>query len=157
MAYSNLVVALARTLDVPLRYVRITQLPVNWEVGGRFFESSHMAVAVGTDASWDQAAIVDFGNVHTSAWRFSLYETVTDEEAFVLFQNNVAVQRLLAGDVAAPSASSASSRSAPRTCPRFPTTCPWCCCRPAGSERRWTCSWPRWSASPASARSTPTR
>jgi hypothetical protein len=100
MSYSNLLVALARTLDVPLRYVRITQLPVNWEVGGRFFESSHMAVAVGADSSWDQAAVVDFGSVHTSAWRFALYENVTDEEAFVLFQNNVAVQRLLAGDVA---------------------------------------------------------
>ncbi len=99
MSYSNLLVALARTLDVPLRYVRITQLPVNWELGGRFFESSHMAVAVGTDASWDQAVMVDYGSVHTSAWRFALYENVTDEEAFVLFQNNVAVQRLLAGDV----------------------------------------------------------
>ncbi len=99
MSYSNLLISLARTLDVPLRYVRITQLPVNWELGGRFFESSHMAVALGSDASWDQAAIVDFGNVHTSAWRFSMYETVTDEESFVLFQNNVAVQRLLAGDV----------------------------------------------------------
>lgn len=100
MSYSNLLVSLARTLDVPLRYVRITQLPVTWELDGRFFESSHMAVALGTDASWDQAAIVDFGNVHTSAWRFSMYENVTDEEAFVLFQNNVAVQKLLAGDVA---------------------------------------------------------
>jgi tetratricopeptide (TPR) repeat protein len=99
MSYANLLVALARTLDVPVRYVRITQLPVTWEAGGRFFESSHMAVALGRNASWDQAVIVDFGNVHTSPWRFSLYDDVPDEEAFVLFQNNVAVQRLLAGDV----------------------------------------------------------
>jgi len=99
MSYANLLVAMARTLDVPVRFVRITQLPVTWEAGGRFFESSHMAVALGRNASWDQAVIVDFGNVHTSPWRFSLYDDVPDEEAFVLFQNNVAVQRMLAGDV----------------------------------------------------------
>jgi hypothetical protein len=91
--------SLARILDVPVRFVRITQLPVTWEAGGRFFESSHMAVALGRNASWDQAVIVDFGNVHTSPWRFSLYDDVSDAEAFVLFQNNVGVQRLLAGDV----------------------------------------------------------
>ncbi len=99
MSYANLLVTLARTLDVPVRFVRITQLPVTWEAGGRFFESSHMAVALGRDAAWDQAVIVDFGNVHTSPWRFSLYDDVSDDEAFVLFQNNVAVQRMLAGDV----------------------------------------------------------
>ncbi len=100
MSYANLLVALARTLDVPVRFVRITQLPVTWEAEGRFFESSHIAVALGRNASWDQAVVVDFGNVHTSPWRFALYDDVPDEEAFVLFQNNVAVQRLLAGDVA---------------------------------------------------------
>jgi hypothetical protein len=99
MSYANLLVALARTMDVPVRFVRITQLPVTWEAGGRFFESSHMAVALGRDAAWEQAVIVDFGNVHTSPWRFSLYDDVSDEQAFVLFQNNVAVQKMLAGDV----------------------------------------------------------
>ena len=99
VSYANLLVALARTLDVAVRYVRITELPVTWEAGGRFFESSHMAVALGREAAWDQAVIVDFGNVHTSPWRFSLYDDVPDGQAFVLFQNNVAVQRLLAGDV----------------------------------------------------------
>ena len=99
VSYANLLVALARTLDVAVRYVRITELPVTWEAGGRFFESSHMAVALGREAAWDQAVIVDFGNVHTSPWRFSLYDDVSDDQAFVLFQNNVAVQRLLAGDV----------------------------------------------------------
>ena len=99
MAYANLLVALARSMDVPVRFVRITQLPVTWEAGGRFFESSHMAVAMGRNAAWDQAVIVDFGNVHTAPWRFSLYDDVSDEEAFVLFQNNIAVQKMLAGDV----------------------------------------------------------
>jgi len=99
MSYSNLLVAMARTLDVPVRFVRITQLPVSWEAGGRFFESSHMAVALGREAAWDQAVVVDFGNTHTSPWRFSLYDDLTDEDAFVLYQNNVAVQRMLAGDM----------------------------------------------------------
>jgi tetratricopeptide (TPR) repeat protein len=100
MSYANLLVALARELDVPVRFVRITQLPVTWEAGGRFFESSHMAVAMGRHNAWDQSVVVDFGNTHTSPWRFSLYDDVSDEEAFVLFQNNVAVQRMLAGDMA---------------------------------------------------------
>jgi tetratricopeptide (TPR) repeat protein len=100
MSYANLLVALARELDVPVRFVRITQLPVTWEAGGRFFESSHMAVAMGRYNAWDQSVVVDFGNTHTSPWRFSLYDDVSDEEAFVLFQNNVAVQRMLAGDMA---------------------------------------------------------
>jgi len=98
MSYANLYVALARAMDVPARFVRITQLPVTWEAGGRFFESSHMAVAMGREAAWDQALIVDFGNVHTSPWRFALYDDVSDDEAFVLFQNNVAVEKMLAGD-----------------------------------------------------------
>lgn len=100
MSYANLLVALARELDVPVRFVRITQLPVTWEAGGRFFESSHMAVAMGRYNAWDQSVVVDFGNTHTSPWRFSLYDDVSDAEAFVLFQNNVAVQRMLAGDMA---------------------------------------------------------
>jgi len=99
MSYANLLVALARTLDVPVRFVRITELPVTWEAGGRFFESSHMAVAMGRTNAWDQSVVVDFGSVHTSPWRFSLYDDVSDEEAFILFQNNVAVQRMLAGDL----------------------------------------------------------
>jgi len=99
MSYANLLVALARTLDVPVRFVRITELPVTWEAGGRFFESSHMAVAMGHYNAWDQSVVVDFGNIHTSPWRFALYDDVPDEQAFVLFQNNVAVQRMLAGDM----------------------------------------------------------
>jgi tetratricopeptide (TPR) repeat protein len=98
MSYANLFVALARLMDAEVRFVRITQLPVTWEAGGRFFESSHMAVAHGREAAWDRALLVDFGNVHTAPWRFALYDDVPDEVAFVLFQNNVAVEKMLAGD-----------------------------------------------------------
>jgi Tfp pilus assembly protein PilF len=99
MSYANLFVALARSMDADVRFVRITQLPVTWEAGGRFFESSHMAVAHGREAAWDRSLVVDFGNVHSAPWRFALYDDVSDEEAFVLFQNNVAVEKMLAGDV----------------------------------------------------------
>ena len=100
MSYANLFVALARSMDADVRFVRITQLPVTWEAGGRFFESSHMAVAHGREAAWDRSLVIDFGNVHSAAWRFALYDDVSDEEAFVLFQNNVAVEKMLQGDVA---------------------------------------------------------
>ena len=49
-----------------------------------------MAVALGREAAWDQAVIVDFGNTHTSPWRFSLYDDMSDEDAFVLYQASVA-------------------------------------------------------------------
>jgi tetratricopeptide (TPR) repeat protein len=100
MSYANLFVALARLMDADVRFVRITQLPVTWEAGGRFFESSHMAVAHGREAAWDQSLVIDFGNVHTAPWRFALYDDVPDELAFVLFQNNVAVEKMVAGDTA---------------------------------------------------------
>jgi Tfp pilus assembly protein PilF len=99
MAYANLYVALARATDVAVRYVRITQLPVTWESQGRFFESSHMAVAFGREAAWDQSLVIDFGNTHTAPWRFALYDDVPDELAFVLFQNNVAVEKMVGGEV----------------------------------------------------------
>jgi Tfp pilus assembly protein PilF len=99
MSYANLYVALARMMDVGVRFVRITQLPVTWESRGRFFESSHMAVAFGREAAWDQSLIVDFGNTHSAPWRFALYDDVSDELAFVLFQNNVAVEKMIGGEV----------------------------------------------------------
>jgi Tfp pilus assembly protein PilF len=99
MSYANLYVALARLMDVSVRFVRITQLPVTWESHGRFFESSHMAVAFGRESAWDQSLVVDFGNTHTAPWRFALYDDVPDELAFALFQNNVAVEKMVGGEV----------------------------------------------------------
>jgi Tfp pilus assembly protein PilF len=99
MSYANLYVALARMMDVAVRFVRITQLPVTWESRGRFFESSHMAVAFGREAAWDQSLVIDFGNTHSAPWRFALYDDVPDELAFVLFQNNVAVEKMVGGEV----------------------------------------------------------
>ena len=125
-------------MDADVRFVRITQLPVTWEAGGRFFESSHMAVAHGREAAWDRSLVIDFGNVHSAPWRFALYDDVTDEEAFVLFQNNVAVEKMLAGDVATAERMLRFLRErTPRPCPRCTTTSPWCCSRAGGLPRRW--------------------
>jgi Flp pilus assembly protein TadD len=95
MSYAMLYVAAARSLGLDVHFVRITQLPVFWEESGRFFTSSHIAVAFGHDTWTENAMVVDFSATHTSEWRFSLYNPVSDEIAFVLFHSNRAVEFLL--------------------------------------------------------------
>ena len=98
MAYAVLYVAAARSLGIDVHFVRITQLPVFWEDGGRFFTSSHIAVAYGRNTWLENAMVVDFSAIHTSEWRFSLYDPIDDETAFVLFHSNRAVEFLLRDD-----------------------------------------------------------
>ena len=98
MSYAVLYVAAARSLGIDVRFVRITQLPVFWEDGGRFFTSSHIAVAFGRNTWLENAMVVDFTATHTSEWRFSLYDPIDDETAFVLFHSNRAVEFLLRDD-----------------------------------------------------------
>jgi tetratricopeptide (TPR) repeat protein len=95
MSYAMLYVASARMLGLDVRFVRITQLPVFWEDSGRFFTSSHIAVAFGHDTWAGDAMVVDFSATHTSEWRFSLYEPIDDETAIVLYHSNRAVELLL--------------------------------------------------------------
>jgi tetratricopeptide (TPR) repeat protein len=95
MSYAMLYVAAARSLGLDVHFVRITQLPVFWEDSGRFFTSSHIAVAFGHDTWTENAMVVDFSATHTSEWRFSLYDPVDDETAFVLFHSNRAVEFML--------------------------------------------------------------
>jgi tetratricopeptide (TPR) repeat protein len=98
MSYAMLYVASARSLGIPVHFVRITQLPVFWEDGGRFFTSSHIAVEFGHDSWQEDAMVVDFSATHTSEWRVSLYDPIDDETAFVLFHSNRAVEYLLKDD-----------------------------------------------------------
>ena len=98
MSYAVLYVAAARSLGIDVHFTRITQLPVFWEDGGRFFTSSHIAVAFGQNTWLENAMIVDFSATHTSEWRFSLYDPINDETAFVLFHSNRAVEFLLRDD-----------------------------------------------------------
>jgi Flp pilus assembly protein TadD len=98
MSYAVLYVAAARSLGIDVHFVRITQLPVFWEDGGRFFTSSHIAVAFGKDSWQEDAMVVDFSATHTSEWRVSLYDAIDDDTAFVLFHSNRAVEYLLRDD-----------------------------------------------------------
>ncbi len=98
MSYAVLYVAAARSLGIDVHFVRITQLPVFWEDSGRFFTSSHIAVAFGHDTWTENAMVVDFSATHTSEWRFSLYDSIDDETATVLFHSNRAVEFLLKDD-----------------------------------------------------------
>ncbi len=100
MSYAMLYVAAARAMGVEVHFVRITNLPVFWEEGGRFFTSSHIAVAHGQDTWGADAMVVDFSATHTSEWRFSLYSPIDDDTAFVLFHSNKAVELLLQGRTA---------------------------------------------------------
>lgn len=95
MSYALLYVAAARSLGLHVHFVRITQVPVYWEENGRFFTSSHIAVAHGHDTWVGEAMVVDFSATHTSAWRFALYDELDDETALVLFFSNRAVELLL--------------------------------------------------------------
>jgi Tfp pilus assembly protein PilF len=97
MSYAMLFVAAARSLGLHVHFVRITEIPVYWEENGHFFASSHIAVAHGTDTWLGEAMVVDFSATHTSAWRFSLYDAMDDDSAFVLFHSNRAVELMLAG------------------------------------------------------------
>jgi len=100
MSYAVLYVAAARSAGLEVHFVRITQLPVFWEDRGRFFTSSHIAVAHGEDTWGADAMVVDFSATHTSEWRFSLYSAIDDETAFVLFHSNRAVELLMKGRLA---------------------------------------------------------
>lgn len=100
MSYAVLYVAAARALGIPVHFVRLTQLPVFWEDGGRFFTSSHIAVGFANDTWQENGMVVDFSATHTSEWRFSLYSYIDDETAFVLFHSNRAVEYLLRDDYA---------------------------------------------------------
>jgi tetratricopeptide (TPR) repeat protein len=99
MSYALLYVAAARSLGLHVHFVRITQVPVFWEENGRFFTSSHIAVAHGHDTWVGEAMVVDYSATHTSAWRFALYDELDDETAMVLYFSNRAVELLLTDKV----------------------------------------------------------
>ncbi|MGO8970660.1 MAG: tetratricopeptide repeat protein [Myxococcaceae bacterium] len=100
MSYAMLFVAAARSIGIEVHFVRITNLPVFWEAGGRFFTSSHIAVSHGLESWATGGIVVDFTATHTSEWRFSLYSPIDDETAFILFHSNKAVELLLHGQAA---------------------------------------------------------
>lgn len=96
MAYTNLYLGLARVLKVPAFFVHINEARNYYERDGLNFVSSHMAVGC---ALQQCTVIVDFTE-QRSEYALALYDAVDDATAAGLFYNNVAVDYLLAGDVA---------------------------------------------------------
>jgi tetratricopeptide (TPR) repeat protein len=95
MAYTNLYMALARALRIPTFFVHISEAQNYFEREGLYFVSSHMAV--GCQIQYF-TVIVDFTE-QKSEYSLAIYDAVDDATAAALFYNNVAVDRLMAGEV----------------------------------------------------------
>jgi tetratricopeptide (TPR) repeat protein len=95
MAYTNLYMALARSLRIPTFFVHISEAQNYFEREGLYFVSSHMAV--GCQIQYF-TVIVDFTE-QKSEYSLAIYDAVDDATAAALFYNNVAVDHLMAGDV----------------------------------------------------------
>jgi tetratricopeptide (TPR) repeat protein len=94
MSYTNLFLGIARFLDVPVFLIHINEATSFYEKDGTFVVSSHMAV--GYDAAV-RITLVDLGG---ESDRLRVYERVSDLAGFCLFYNNVAVEKMLSGDIA---------------------------------------------------------
>ena len=102
LAYTNLFMGIARYLKIPAYFVHIREAQDYYERDGLFFISSHMAAGYGGGGVGSgiglYTVIVDFTQ-ETSGTGLTLYHSVDDTAATVLFYNNVAVDSLLAGDL----------------------------------------------------------
>jgi tetratricopeptide (TPR) repeat protein len=103
MAYTNLYLGIARYLKVPVYFVHVSEARNYYVRDGLFFVSSHMAVGYGTGAagfgSGPYTVVIDFTQ-EASDWRLLLYQSIDDATAIGLYYNNVAVDRMMAGDLA---------------------------------------------------------
>jgi tetratricopeptide (TPR) repeat protein len=103
MAYTNLYLGIARYLKVPVYFVHVSEARNYYVRDGLFFVSSHMAVGYGTGAagfgSGPYTVVIDFTQ-EASDWRLMLYQSIDDATAVGLYYNNVAVDRMMAGDLA---------------------------------------------------------
>jgi tetratricopeptide (TPR) repeat protein len=93
MSYTNLFLGIARHLDVPVFLIHINEATSFYEKDGTFVVSTHMAV--GYDAVV-RITLVDLGG---ESDRLRVYERASDLAGFCLFYNNVAVEKMLSGDI----------------------------------------------------------
>lgn len=93
MAYSALVTAAARDLGVKTNFVYVSEVPIYYQHQGLFFVSSHIAVGVGEGP---RQKVYDFVAEQTD-WKLALYQRISDADAYALFFNNLAVEKMLAG------------------------------------------------------------
>lgn len=94
MSYTNLFLGLARHLAIPVFLIHISESNSFYERDGTFIVSSHMAVG------YDSAVRITLVDLGGESDRMRVYERVSDLGGFCLFYNNVAVEKMLAGDLA---------------------------------------------------------
>src|SRR3954462_14953565 len=93
MAYTNLFMALARSLGIDAYFVHVRDVQNYYEKAGWFFVSSHVAVGYGAGPN---AEVIDFAK-EISDWKLALYSRISDDAALALYYNNVAVDHMLTG------------------------------------------------------------
>lgn len=93
MAYTNLFLSIARYVDVPVFLIHVNEATSFYEKDGTFVVSSHMALGFDTAA---RITLVDLGG---ESDRMRVYERASDLAGFCLFYNNVAVEKMFAGDL----------------------------------------------------------
>jgi tetratricopeptide (TPR) repeat protein len=94
MSYTNLFLGIARHLDVPVFLIHINEATSFYEKQGTFVVSSHMAIGYDTGL---RITLVDLGG---ESDRLRVYERASDLVGLCLFYNNVAVEKMLSGDIA---------------------------------------------------------
>lgn len=97
MAFANLLTATARALEIPTRFVRITDVNTYYEHDGAFFLTSHMAVSQGIGS---ETVVFDYAARQSEWRRLVLYRPVDDASAAALYFNNLAVDMMHEGRLA---------------------------------------------------------
>ena len=102
LAYTNLIVAIARYLGVPAYFIHVQEPGGFYEKDGLYYVASHMAVGYGGPDPGSQSispemTVVDL-NSEVTDWAPWMYEPIDDVTAFGLFYNNIAVARMEEGD-----------------------------------------------------------
>ena len=103
LAYTNLIVGLARYLGVPAYFIHVQEPGGFYEKGGLYYVASHMAVGYGGPDPGSQSiapemTVLDL-NSEVTDWAPWMYEPIDDVTAFGLFYNNIAVDHMEEGDL----------------------------------------------------------
>ena len=103
LAYTNLFLAIARHLKIPMYFVHVSEARNLYERDGVFFISSHMALGYGGGIQPEEVnpytVIVDFTE-ESADYKLAMFEALDDGTALCLYYNNVAVDRMIEGDSA---------------------------------------------------------
>jgi Tfp pilus assembly protein PilF len=95
VAYTHLFVSLARHLGVPVYFVYVREVEGHYERGGAHYLSSHVAIGYGHGP---MAMVMDLAK-QAPDWSLSLYNAIDDGTALALYQNNLAVDAMMAGEL----------------------------------------------------------